>query len=251
MGRPLCEVQYDFELDQFATHEAEHFRTFPEFSRQWKESQDVRLLLGPTAPRQYPECRQESAQCQAHKSSSTGQHKPHTEDWTWSKAPTASKATPQDRRDSREHKGATSAQYQSELIVQQKLHRASKDVSSRQHHGKRDESPEHRSSRRLSENWGHWFLKAKMRYRFSSSDSSDSSSQDRQSSRSWHRSWSHRRLSTSPESDAFDHPTDRQRKRSPPMPKVESLDGKPNEWDSFIFHFRKIAHYHQWKLQRE
>ena len=135
MGRPLCEVQYDFELDQFATHEAEHFRTFPEFSRQRKESQDVRLLLGPTAPRQYPECRQESAQCQAHTSSSTGQHKPHTEDWTWSKAPTASKATPQDRRDSREHKGATSAQYQSELIVQQKLHRASKDVSSRQHHG--------------------------------------------------------------------------------------------------------------------
>ena len=29
------------------------------------------------------------------------------------------------------------------------------------------------------------------------------------------------------------------------MPKLESFDGKPNEWDSFIFHFRKIAHYHQ------
>ena len=102
------------------------------------------------------------------------------------------------------------------------------------------------SSRRLSEDRGHRFLKAKARYRFSSSDSSDSSSQDRRSSRSRHRSRLCRRLSTSPESDAFDLLTDRQRKRSPPMPKLESFDGKPNEWDSFIFHFRKIAHYHQW-----
>ena len=147
-----AQSRYDFELDQFATHEAEHFRTFPEFSRQRQESQDVQLLLGPTAPRQYPshaERRQESAQRQAYKYSSTGQHKPHTEDWTWSKAPTASKTKPQDRRDSRDDKGATSAQRQKELIVQQKSHRASEDVSSRQHHGRCDESPEHQSSRRL------------------------------------------------------------------------------------------------------
>ena len=64
--------RYDFELDQFATYETEHSRTFSEFSRQRLESQDVRLLLGPTAPRQYPshaERRQEFAQRQAHKSS--------------------------------------------------------------------------------------------------------------------------------------------------------------------------------------
>ena len=160
-----AQSRYDFELDQFATHEAEHFRTFSEFSRQRQESQDVQLLLGPIVPRQYPshaERRQESAQCQAHKSSSTGQHKPHTEDWTWSKAPIANKAKPQDRHDSRDDKGVTSAQRQSELIVQEKSHRASEDVSSRQHHGRHDESPEHRSSRRLSEDQGHRFLNAKM-----------------------------------------------------------------------------------------
>ena len=30
------------------------------------------------------------------------------------------------------------------------------------------------------------------------------------------------------------------------MPKLEFFDGKPNEWDSLIVHFHKIAHYHQW-----
>ena len=73
----------------------------------------------------HAEHRQVSAQCHAHKSSTTGQHKPHTKDWTWSKAPTANKAKPQDRRDSRDDKGATSAERQSDLIVQQKSHRAS------------------------------------------------------------------------------------------------------------------------------
>ena len=123
-----AQSRYDFELDQFDTHEAEHFWTFSKFSTQRQESQDVRLVLGPTALRQYllhAEHRQVSAQCHAQKSSTTGQHKPHTEDWTWSKAPTANKAKPQDRRDSRDDKGATSAQRQSELIVQQKSHRAS------------------------------------------------------------------------------------------------------------------------------
>ena len=32
----------------------------------------------------------------------------------------------------------------------------------------------------------------------------------------------------------------------PTNAELESFDGKPNEWDSFIFHFHKIAHYHQW-----
>ena len=93
--------QYDFELDQFAAHEGEHFQTLPKFSRRQQESLDVRLLLGPTAPRQYlshAEGRQESAHRQVQKLASTGQHKPHV-DWSWNKAPTASQAKPQDRRD--------------------------------------------------------------------------------------------------------------------------------------------------------
>ena len=63
-------------------------------------------------------------------------------------------------------------------------------------------------------------------------------------------SWWRERSSSANRSPSADR-SDRRRHQSPPLPKPPVFSGKEGEWNSFIFQFRKIAHYYGWDQQEK
>ena len=62
-------------------------------------------------------------------------------------------------------------------------------------------------------------------------------------------SWWRERSSSANRSPSADR-SDRHRHQSPPLPKPPVFSGKEGEWKSFIFQFRKIAHYYGWDQEK-